>query len=89
MDVQTGEEMKPELLINLAGTGLGIIGAVLNALGDGIAFPVWMISNVLLFILFLGVWRGWWKLNSGAMLQCGLYIIYMGTSTIGMMRVYG
>ncbi|MDD3019847.1 MAG: hypothetical protein PHX61_02555 [Alphaproteobacteria bacterium] len=76
------------LAINIAGTILGVTGAILNATGSRAAFPIWITSNVLLFVLFFGIWRGWWRLNSGAALQCFLYVIYMGTSIFGYWRCY-
>jgi nicotinamide riboside transporter PnuC len=45
------------LAINIAGTVLGVAGAILNAVGSREAFPVWITSNVLLFVLFFGIWR--------------------------------
>ena len=80
-------KIKPNLIINLVGTALGIIGAALNAAGNNLAFPIWMISNTLLFILFFGVWQKRWELNSGALVQCGLYIVYFCTSSYGFLRV--
>ncbi len=77
------------ILLNLAGTALGIIGAIFNALGQRIAFPLWILSNILLLTLFVGIYIKKWKLNSGALCQIGLYTLYTFTSAYGTIRTFG
>jgi hypothetical protein len=77
------------ITINATGTFLGVLGAILNALGSGAAFPLWLVSNALLLVLFAGIYKKWWTLNSGAALQIALYGIYCFTSGYGMWRCYG
>ena len=81
--------MKIHTIINGTGTVIGVVGAVLNSMGNPIAFPLWMVSNTLLMVLFIGIYRGWWTLNSGALLQIALYGVYFGTSTYGAIRSFG
>ena len=75
-------------IINATGTFLGVLGAILNALGSGAAFPLWLVSNALLLVLFAGIYKKRWTLNSGALFQIVLYSIYMQTSSYGTWRCY-
>jgi hypothetical protein len=75
------------LLLNATGTLISVSGAVANALGKyKMAFTLWIISNAILLLLFVGVAQEWWILNSGAWFQVGLYAIFCVTSTSGYWR---
>jgi hypothetical protein len=76
------------LAINIIGTLIAVTGAICNSIGIyRYAFGAWIISNGMLLVLFWGVERKWWELNSGALVQCGLYAVYMITSMNGFLRV--
>jgi hypothetical protein len=76
------------LTINALGTILGVIGAILNAIGSRAAFPFFFAGNIFLFTLFYGIYRRWWVLNSGALIQVILQAVYIGTSSYGILRCY-
>lgn len=77
-------------IVNGFGVVCGLFGAILNALGLAVfAFPIWAASSAALAFYFWQVHKGTWILNSGALLQCGLQIMYLGTNILGTVRVFG
>lgn len=49
-------------LLIILGSGLGIIGGVVNALTyHNLAIDIWMVSNLLLLCWAIGFIKGWWN----------------------------
>ena len=72
------------ILLNATGTIIAISGAIYNALGfHKFALFLWIVSNLILLALFIGVAMGYLVLNGGAWLQVGLYVVFVGTSSYG------
>jgi hypothetical protein len=49
-------------LLILSGSGLGIIGGIINAIAlHDLAIDIWMVSNLLLLMWAIGFIKGWWN----------------------------
>jgi hypothetical protein len=49
-------------LLIIAGSGLGIIGGVINAIAlHNLAIDIWMWSNLFLLVWAIGFIKGWWN----------------------------
>ena len=80
----------PHPVLNALGVILGIVGAVLNAIGFTLAFPIWLAANVLLEAYFLQRYASAQNPDDRKEMAqlCGLYLIYIGTSSYGTWRCY-
>ena len=71
-------------LIITLGTLLNISGAILNALHVPQAFVIWMLSNSLCAIFFIGAERGLWTISMNTdRKMAAMYLFFLGTSIIG------
>ena len=78
------KDSKPEYLLNLLGTATAVAGAIFNSFAYyRYSNLLWIISNTMLLLFFIGCARKWWVLNSAAYLQCILYAIFIATSVHG------
>lgn len=74
--------------LNVFGTLVAIWGLFCNAMGNYVdSYNLWIISDILLICMFWGVYRKWWKLNGGALLQVGLYMVFLIVGVAGRVRL--
>jgi hypothetical protein len=72
------------ILLNATGTIIAIYGAIYNALGfHRFALALWIVSNLILMALFVGIGLGILVLNGGVWLTVLLYFVFTITSSYG------
>jgi len=73
-------------ILAIAGTIFSIVGAYVNNIWIDplLARQLWMISNPILLVWAIGLWKNWWKDVLGIKCVVGLYVFFTVTNAMSL-----